>query len=214
MSTEREIAERLKKAWDTSQESESFLIALAHEIAIAREIAAVADRLDSASFVTAQLDRAERITARQYDRANSPAASAYTAAAARGDAIMKAGPDHKMVGGAGAPGIAAVKGDASGLPKGWLRQELDALTPEDEKRLRGMGFGQWGSAPAPVHASDCALHNGPAYEPGPCDCGAEPDMTPERKLRSRGFPPTEKRREIGDKERQLREMRERAYEGR
>lgn len=23
-----------------------------------------------------------------------------------------------------------------------------------------------------VHASDCALHNGPAYEPGPCDCGA------------------------------------------
>lgn len=23
-----------------------------------------------------------------------------------------------------------------------------------------------------VHASDCALHNGPAYEAGPCDCGA------------------------------------------
>ncbi len=23
-----------------------------------------------------------------------------------------------------------------------------------------------------VHASDCALHNGPAMEPGPCDCGA------------------------------------------
>lgn len=24
-----------------------------------------------------------------------------------------------------------------------------------------------------VHASDCAVHNGPAYEAGPCDCGAE-----------------------------------------
>jgi len=23
------------------------------------------------------------------------------------------------------------------------------------------------------HASDCAVHNGPAYEAGPCDCGAE-----------------------------------------
>jgi hypothetical protein len=23
------------------------------------------------------------------------------------------------------------------------------------------------------HASDCAVHNAPAYEPGPCDCGAE-----------------------------------------
>lgn len=22
------------------------------------------------------------------------------------------------------------------------------------------------------HASDCALHNAPAYEPGNCDCGA------------------------------------------
>lgn len=24
-----------------------------------------------------------------------------------------------------------------------------------------------------VHASDCAVHNGPAYEAGPCDCDAE-----------------------------------------
>ncbi len=29
------------------------------------------------------------------------------------------------------------------------------------------------------HQSDCALHNGPAYEPKPCDCGVEPGMTPE-----------------------------------
>lgn len=27
------------------------------------------------------------------------------------------------------------------------------------------------------HASDCALHNGPAYERGKCDCGAEIDGT-------------------------------------
>lgn len=26
---------------------------------------------------------------------------------------------------------------------------------------------QW----AKSHASDCALHNSPAYPPGPCDCG-------------------------------------------
>ena len=24
----------------------------------------------------------------------------------------------------------------------------------------------------PIHASDCAIYNGPAYEPGPCDCNA------------------------------------------
>lgn len=37
------------------------------------------------------------------------------------------------------------------------------------------------SAPAPAsvqkrkiqHDSDCAVHNGPAYPAGPCDCGAE-----------------------------------------
>ena len=28
------------------------------------------------------------------------------------------------------------------------------------------------SEKAIIHASDCALHNAPAYEPGPCDCGA------------------------------------------
>lgn len=27
-------------------------------------------------------------------------------------------------------------------------------------------------AQSKTHASDCALHNGPALEPGPCDCGA------------------------------------------
>ncbi|WP_418219853.1 hypothetical protein [Burkholderia metallica] len=25
---------------------------------------------------------------------------------------------------------------------------------------------------APIHASDCAVHNEPAYPNGPCDCGA------------------------------------------
>lgn len=29
------------------------------------------------------------------------------------------------------------------------------------------------------HFSSCALHNGPALTPGPCDCGLDPGMTPE-----------------------------------
>jgi len=29
------------------------------------------------------------------------------------------------------------------------------------------------------HWSSCALHNGPAFEPKPCDCGVDPSMTPE-----------------------------------
>lgn len=28
-------------------------------------------------------------------------------------------------------------------------------------------------ASAVTHASDCAIYNAPAIEPGPCDCGAE-----------------------------------------
>ena len=28
------------------------------------------------------------------------------------------------------------------------------------------------------HLSDCALHNGPATIPAPCDCGADATMTP------------------------------------
>jgi hypothetical protein len=35
-------------------------------------------------------------------------------------------------------------------------------------------------ASQPRHKSDCALHNGPAEEPKPCDCGADPEMTPEK----------------------------------
>ena len=27
-----------------------------------------------------------------------------------------------------------------------------------------------------VHASDCAIYNAPASDPGPCDCGAEPEQ--------------------------------------
>jgi hypothetical protein len=30
----------------------------------------------------------------------------------------------------------------------------------------------------PQHASDCAVHNAPAYPPGPCDCGAVPSLLP------------------------------------
>ncbi len=27
-----------------------------------------------------------------------------------------------------------------------------------------------------THFSDCAIYNGPAYEPGPCDCGVMAEM--------------------------------------
>lgn len=30
-----------------------------------------------------------------------------------------------------------------------------------------------GAQPEVKHASDCAVHNGPAKKPGPCDCGEE-----------------------------------------
>lgn len=33
-------------------------------------------------------------------------------------------------------------------------------------------------AAAPVHWSDCDLHNGPAFPPGPCSCGANPGEQP------------------------------------
>lgn len=29
------------------------------------------------------------------------------------------------------------------------------------------------------HSSDCALHNGPAELPKPCDCGTQPGLTPD-----------------------------------
>lgn len=30
------------------------------------------------------------------------------------------------------------------------------------------------------HASDCALHDGPAFLPGPCDCGLDPPVDPHK----------------------------------
>ena len=29
-----------------------------------------------------------------------------------------------------------------------------------------------------LHASDCAVHSGPAYPAGGCDCGAQPEQEP------------------------------------
>ncbi len=39
------------------------------------------------------------------------------------------------------------------------------LTDATEQRIYPVG---------PVHASDCAIYNGPALLPGPCNCGATP----------------------------------------
>lgn len=32
------------------------------------------------------------------------------------------------------------------------------------------------------HASDCAVHNAPAYQIGKCDCGAQPEQNNSRQL--------------------------------
>lgn len=47
--------------------------------------------------------------------------------------------------------------------------------PEEVKRLwrnfiHGMSMGD--KTAKPKHKSDCAVYNAPAFEPGPCDCGA------------------------------------------
>jgi hypothetical protein len=52
-------------------------------------------------------------------------------------------------------------------------------TPEDEafeeiERRQGGGFpAKRTMAADKLHWSDCAVHNGPAYPAGPCDCGVE-----------------------------------------
>lgn len=52
-------------------------------------------------------------------------------------------------------------------------RELGADETADrfEAALRKMKVAE---AKGPKHASDCAVHNAPAQEPGACDCGAEP----------------------------------------
>ena len=48
------------------------------------------------------------------------------------------------------------------------------------KEIEQSGLSMWNFATCPMtpnaeltmHWSDCALHNAPAFEPGPCDCGA------------------------------------------
>ena len=34
-----------------------------------------------------------------------------------------------------------------------------------------------------IHASDCAVHNAPAFPPGPCDCKADDESIPVRQAR-------------------------------
>jgi hypothetical protein len=45
---------------------------------------------------------------------------------------------------------------------------------EDIERRQGGGFpAKRAMAADKLHWSDCAVHNGPAYPAGPCDCGVE-----------------------------------------
>ena len=43
----------------------------------------------------------------------------------------------------------------------------DALLVQEEQHAQNPKYERV------AHKSDCAVNNGPAYEPGPCDCGAE-----------------------------------------
>lgn len=42
--------------------------------------------------------------------------------------------------------------------------------PDKGKRAAERRLRQLAKAAAKAHASDCAIHNAPAYEPGACDC--------------------------------------------
>jgi hypothetical protein len=58
-----------------------------------------------------------------------------------------------------------------------LRVTVDPAVPPGEVRFvqNGQIVGRVVDAEREpgAHASDCAVHNAPAYPPGPCDCGAE-----------------------------------------
>ena len=51
--------------------------------------------------------------------------------------------------------------------------ECDESGESFERALRTVA--QQPKAKTAVHASDCALHNAPAFEPGACDCGGARD---------------------------------------
>lgn len=66
-----------------------------------------------------------------------------------------------------------------------LRSEGDCVSQSPgvyRTRIAGVGRDSTAVKSAPggftmvigmtAHKSDCAIHNAPAYEPGPCDCGA------------------------------------------
>jgi hypothetical protein len=51
---------------------------------------------------------------------------------------------------------------------------------EDIERRQGGGFpAKRAMAADKLHWSDCAVHNGPAYPAGPCDCGVAQESTKE-----------------------------------
>lgn len=56
--------------------------------------------------------------------------------------------------------------------------EANALASIDRALGIARELAKAAGVPIP-HSSDCALHNGPALEPEPCSCGADPGMTPE-----------------------------------
>lgn len=68
----------------------------------------------------------------------------------------------------------------SNQPTDWKSSSVCRAQRKAPERADVATAGSTPPSSAISHASDCALHDGPAFEPGDCDCGAEPDMTPER----------------------------------
>ena len=59
--------------------------------------------------------------------------------------------------------------------KHWSSHEADFIDSNLERWEMSRAFG----AQAVIHDSDCALHNGPAYPPGPCNCSISANKSPE-----------------------------------
>ena len=55
------------------------------------------------------------------------------------------------------------KGELSGTFTWHLENQLSTFSLK--------WFSHWHALPKPPHASDCAVHNEPAYPNGECDCG-------------------------------------------
>ena len=70
----------------------------------------------------------------------------------------------------------ALKALESLRPEGFFNEAITAIK-EALEQPKGC---QCAACKVTPHASDCAVHNEPAYPKGACNCGAQPEQEPER----------------------------------